>query len=86
MNLSLLETGGALLVVSQFTLYGDARKGNRPSYAKAASPAVAEPLYKTFVERCRTYCSEVATGTFQAHMEVHLINDGPVTLMTYSGG
>ncbi|MBQ6471257.1 MAG: D-tyrosyl-tRNA(Tyr) deacylase [Victivallales bacterium] len=81
MNLSLLETGGELLVVSQFTLYGDARKGRRPSYIDAAPPALSEPLYEYFVEKLRTAGLTVATGQFGADMKVSLVNDGPVTIL-----
>ncbi len=76
------EIKGELLVVSQFTLYGNLRKGTRPSFDKAAQPDLAEPLYKKFVELLEGHVGrEVATGTFGAHMEVQLTNDGPVTLM-----
>lgn len=81
MNRSLLETAGELLVVSQFTLYGDTRKGNRPSYAEAAPAAAAEPLYRHFVQCCIQTGLRVAIGEFRAHMEVRLVNDGPVTLL-----
>ena len=82
MNLSLDEVGGGLLVVSQFTLYGDARKGRRPSFVGAAAPERAIPLYEDFVERLREVCSgPVATGEFGAMMQVELVNDGPVTLV-----
>lgn len=81
MNLSLIDVGGDLLVISQFTLYGDTQKGNRPSYAAAARPEVAEPLYEQFVHSCRGHGIRVETGKFQAHMMVELINDGPVTLL-----
>lgn len=81
MNRSVLDMGGGLLVVSQFTLYGDARKGMRPSYTQAALPAVAEPLYNAMVEYFRTkYPLVVQTGVFGAMMDVQLFNDGPVTL------
>ncbi len=80
MNLGLREVGGALLVVPQFTLYGDARKGRRPDFTRAARPEQAEPLVAYFVERLREQGLAVATGQFQAHMEVTLVNDGPVTL------
>lgn len=85
MNLSLPDTGGGLLIVSQFTLYGDTTKGNRPSYAQAAKPERARELYDEFIRGCRELCSRVETGVFQAHMEVELLNDGPVTLMCYAG-
>lgn len=81
MNLSLLDTGGALLVVSQFTLWGDCRKGRRPSFAHAARPEKAVALYESFMEKVRAMGIEVASGRFQEMMDVHLINDGPVTLM-----
>ena len=80
MNLSLEDVGGELLVVSQFTLYGDARKGRRPSFIDAARPEVAEGLYEMFVERLKTRGVRVETGEFGAMMEVDLVNDGPVTL------
>jgi D-tyrosyl-tRNA(Tyr) deacylase len=85
MNRSAADMGAELLIVSQFTLYGDTRKGNRPSYSDAARPEIAEPLYGYFVEACRNFRLRIATGVFQAHMELHLVNDGPVTLMCYSG-
>ena len=81
MNISLLDIKGALLVVSQFTLYGDCRKGKRPSYDKAAKPAMAEMFYNKFIERCKTYGVKVETGKFQAMMKVEIHNDGPVTLL-----
>jgi D-aminoacyl-tRNA deacylase len=81
MNLSLADTGGALLVVSQFTLYGDARKGRRPSYIEAAAPEKANSLYEYFVERARSQGLRVETGIFQAMMQVSLTNDGPVTIL-----
>ncbi|HEX4229198.1 MAG TPA: D-aminoacyl-tRNA deacylase [Bryobacteraceae bacterium] len=81
MNRSLLEVSGKLLVVSQFTLYGDTRKGNRPSYSEAARPEIANRLYEKFVELCRTKGILVETGRFRAHMNVYLVNDGPVTLL-----
>jgi len=80
MNLGLADVGGAVLVVSQFTLYGDAAKGRRPSFVDAARPEVAIPLYEAFVRRLRELGLTVATGEFGAHMEVDLVNDGPVTL------
>ncbi len=80
MNLSLSDVGGALLVVSQFTLYGDAAKGRRPSFISAARPEQAIPLYESFVASLRARGLTVATGEFGAMMEVELVNDGPVTL------
>ncbi|HEX6537394.1 MAG TPA: D-aminoacyl-tRNA deacylase [Gemmatimonadaceae bacterium] len=80
MNLALADVGGALLVVSQFTLYGDARKGRRPSFVDAARPEVAEALYHRFVALLRERGITVETGEFGAMMEVDLVNDGPVTL------
>ena len=84
MNRSLLDTGGALLVVSQFTLYGDCSRGRRPSFDAAAPAEQARPLYEHFVEVARRSGVRVETGVFQAHMEVSLVNDGPVTLMVES--
>lgn len=81
MNRSLADVGGGLLVVSQFTLYGDASKGRRPSFVEAAPGAVAEPLVERVVERLRGFGAEVATGCFGAEMLVELGNDGPVTLV-----
>jgi D-tyrosyl-tRNA(Tyr) deacylase len=81
MNRSLLEAQGELLVVSQFTLYGDCRKGRRPGFDDAAPPEQAKTLYDYFVERLRLSNTIVETGVFQAEMEVHLINDGPVTFV-----
>jgi D-tyrosyl-tRNA(Tyr) deacylase len=81
MNRSLIEAVGALLVISQFTLYGDCRKGRRPSFDQAAPPEQAKNLYDYFVERLRLSNTIVETGVFQAEMEVHLINDGPVTFV-----
>lgn len=81
MNLSLLETEGEMLVVSQFTLLGDCRKGRRPSFVDAAPPEVANALYETFVARVEAIGVQVATGTFQAMMDVALVNDGPVTML-----
>ncbi|RME86085.1 MAG: D-tyrosyl-tRNA(Tyr) deacylase [Caldilineae bacterium] len=80
-NLSLADVDGEVLVVSQFTLYADARKGRRPSFTHAAPPEVAEPLVEEFVNRLRRRGVRVATGVFRAHMEVALVNDGPVTLI-----
>jgi len=84
MNLSLLDNGGAVLVVSQFTLYGDVRRGRRPSYTDAAEPEKANLLYAYFVDRLRGAGLTVETGVFQAHMRVNLINDGPVTILVDS--
>ena len=80
-NRSLADVNGAVLVVSQFTLYADARKGRRPSFTNAAPPDQAEPLIEYFIERLRAEGAPVATGVFQAHMQVSLVNDGPVTLI-----
>ena len=80
MNRNVEEAGGALLVVSQFTLYGDCRKGRRPSFDNAAPPEQALALYNYLVELARRGPVRVETGVFQAHMQVHLINDGPVTI------
>ncbi len=80
MNRSVAEAGGALLVISQFTLYGDCRRGRRPSYDAAAPPETARTLYNHFVELLRTGPVPVETGVFQASMEVRLVNQGPVTL------
>lgn len=84
MNLSLLQTGGEILVVSQFTLYGDTRKGRRPSFTRAASPDLAIPLYEYFIEIIRQKNVPVETGCFGEMMDVSLINDGPVTLIVKS--
>ena len=81
MNLSVTETGGGVLVVSQFTLYGDVRRGLRPSWIDAAPPEVAEPLYELFVEKVRRSLADVATGSFRKMMQVELVNDGPVTIL-----
>lgn len=81
MNRSLLDTGGAVLAVSQFTLLADTRKGNRPSFTGAAPPEHAEPLYEAFVDALRKLGVEVATGRFGRSMEVALVNDGPVTIV-----
>lgn len=81
MNLSVMDTGGALLVVSQFTLYGDTRRGRRPSWIEAAEPEHAETLYEFFVSESRRRLRSVATGSFRRMMLVELVNDGPVTIL-----
>ena len=81
MNVSLLESGGAALVVSQFTLYGDVSRGRRPGFDRAAPPADARLLYEEYVRCLRATGVRVETGVFQAHMEVELVNDGPVTIL-----
>lgn len=81
MNLSCDAVGGSLLVVSQFTLYGNCKKGKRPSFIEAARPETAIPLYEAFVARCRQHGFAVQTGEFGADMQVELVNDGPVTLV-----
>lgn len=81
MNLSLKDVNGGMLIVSQFTLYGDVRRGLRPSWIDAAAPEVAEPLYDFFVRQTCTMVNEVATGSFRAMMQVELVNDGPVTIL-----
>lgn len=86
MNLSLLDAGGAMLVVSQFTLHGDCRKGRRPAFIDAAPPELAEPLYERFVAQVGKRGVPVAAGRFGAMMEVELVNDGPVTLLLDSRG
>ncbi|HYL75474.1 MAG TPA: D-aminoacyl-tRNA deacylase [Bryobacteraceae bacterium] len=86
MNRSLVDLGYSLLVVSQFTLYGDCRKGRRPSFDQAAPPEQARGLYEYFVDRLRVRNLMVQTGVFQAEMEIHLINDGPVTFVLDSRG
>lgn len=85
-NLSLADVGGELLVVSQFTLYADCHKGNRPSFIKAGSPEKAERLYEYFTERCRQYVPRVEHGSFGADMKVELLNDGPFTLVLEGDG
>jgi D-tyrosyl-tRNA(Tyr) deacylase len=85
MNRSLLDTGGSVLVVSQFTLWGDCRKGRRPSFAHAARPEKARALYEDFIGRVKAMKIRVASGRFQEMMDVHLVNDGPVTLILDSG-
>lgn len=84
MNLSVVESGGSVLVVSQFTLYGDTRKGRRPSFDGAAAPELARRLYEQFVELVRARGVPVATGVFQASMSVALVNEGPVTFVLES--
>ena len=81
MNVSVNEVAGALLVVSQFTLYGDVRRGLRPSWSDAAQPEIAEPLYEYFVASARKLISKVETGSFRKMMQVELVNDGPVTIL-----
>jgi D-tyrosyl-tRNA(Tyr) deacylase len=82
MNLSMMDILGELLIVSQFTLFGDCKKGKRPGFSDAARPEIAIPLYELFVEQCRTFSGmNVQTGVFQADMEVCLVNDGPVTIL-----
>ena len=81
MNVSVKDVDGGLLVISQFTLYGDVRRGLRPSWSDAAPPEVAEPLYDFFVRQARSAVANVATGKFQAMMQVELVNDGPVTIL-----
>lgn len=81
MNLSLKDVGAGVLIVSQFTLYGDVRRGLRPSWIDAAPPEVAEPLYDFFVRQMRASVDTVATGSFRAMMQVELVNDGPVTIL-----
>jgi D-tyrosyl-tRNA(Tyr) deacylase len=80
-NLSLLDTGGSVLIISQFTLLGDCRKGRRPSFIKAARPEIAIPLYECVIAGLRDAGVEVACGVFGAHMDVHLVNNGPVTML-----
>jgi D-tyrosyl-tRNA(Tyr) deacylase len=84
MNLAVTDVGGAVLVVSQFTLYGDTRKGRRPSFIGAAGPEIAIPLYEAFVDAVKAHGVPTATGRFGADMQVELVNDGPVTLIVDS--
>lgn len=81
MNISLADINAEMLIVSQFTLYGDCRKGRRPGYSEAAPPEIAEPIYNRFVDEVRKKGIKAATGKFQAMMDVTLVNDGPVTLL-----
>src|SRR4051812_2916721 len=83
-NLSLGDIRGALLIVSQFTLYADTERGNRPSYADAAGAEVAKPLYEHFVQCCGRVCPNVQTGVFQARMRISLVNEGPITILCSS--
>ena len=85
MNRSVAQVGGSILLVSQFTLYGDVRHGKRPSFTQAAAPDVANRLYEQLADSLRAKGIPVATGQFQAHMEVALVNDGPVTILLDSG-
>jgi len=81
MNLSLKEVGGGILIVSQFTLYGDVRRGLRPSWSDAAPPEIAQPLYERFVTKTKGLVPNVATGSFRSMMQLELVNDGPVTIL-----
>lgn len=81
MNLSLTDIDAAMLMISQFTLYGDCRKGRRPGFSSAAPPEIAEPLYQQFIEEIKNKQVKVASGIFQAAMDVELVNEGPVTLL-----
>lgn len=85
MNLSVADTGGEILLISQFTLYGDMRRGKRPSYSSAMNPEKARDVFKTFVEQCRSLHERTKCGVFGADMSVSLINDGPVTILLDSG-
>lgn len=86
MNLSVQDVGGSILAVSQFTLYGDCRKGRRPSFSFAAPPKIADQLYEEFINTVEKLGIPVKSGIFQAHMEISLLNDGPVTMLLSSGG
>lgn len=81
MNLSIMDIGGDILIVSQFTLLGDCRKGRRPNFMKAAGVELAENLYLKFIDECKKYVEKIEKGKFQAHMDVNLTNDGPVTIL-----
>ena len=81
MNVSVKDINGGMLVISQFTLYGDVRRGLRPSWIDAAAPEIAKPLYEFFITQAQKLLTEVATGSFQSMMQVELINDGPVTIL-----
>lgn len=85
MNLSVADTGGEILLISQFTLFGDMRRGKRPSYSAAMNPEKARDVFKEFVERCRTLHAGTKSGVFGADMKVSLVNDGPVTILLDSG-
>lgn len=85
MNLSIQEIGGSMLVISQFTLFGDCRKGRRPSFIEAARPELAEPLFRSLLAELRGQGIPIETGRFQQEMQVSLVNDGPVTLLLDSG-
>ena len=82
-NLSLKDVDGSLLLVSQFTLYANCRKGNRPSFTQAGNPALAEDLYEYIIAQCKKEVPDVQTGSFGAHMKVSLVNDGPFTILLY---